>query len=78
MRSWYTTEDGLAVWLGVIVVALALPAAAGVDLLGWLAAPQAWLDAGKAALPISPSYARDATRTTPQSLPQRGHHLAGE
>ena len=37
MKSWYATEDGLAVWLGLIVVGLALAAAAGVDLLGgWL------------------------------------------
>jgi uncharacterized membrane protein YadS len=56
VRSWYATEDALAVWLGVIVVALALPAAAGVDLLGWLAAPQVWLEAGKAAVPISKAY----------------------
>src|ERR1700721_1582398 len=48
VKSWYATEDGLAVWLGLIVVALALPAAAGVDLLGWLAATQVWLAPGKA------------------------------
>ena len=41
----------------LIVVALALPAAAGVDLLGWLAAPQVWLEAGKAVQPISKAYA---------------------
>jgi uncharacterized membrane protein YadS len=57
VRSWYATEDGLAVWLGLIVVGLALPAAAGVDLLGWLAAPQVWLVAGNAVKPISKAYA---------------------
>src|ERR1700677_2319975 len=57
VRSWYATEDGLAVWLGLIVVGLALPTAAGVDLLGWLAAPQVWLEAGKAVQPISKAYA---------------------
>jgi uncharacterized membrane protein YadS len=57
VRSWYATEDGLAVWLGLIVVALALPTAAGFDLLGWLAAPQVWLEAGKAVQPISKAYA---------------------
>ncbi len=57
MKAWYATEDGLAVWLGLIVVVLALPAAAGVDLLGWLAAPQVWLEAGKLAQPISKAYA---------------------
>jgi uncharacterized membrane protein YadS len=57
VRSWYATEDGLAVWLGLIIVGLALPAAAGVDLMGWLAAPQVWLEASKAVQPISKAYA---------------------
>jgi uncharacterized membrane protein YadS len=57
LRSWQATEDGLAIWLGLLVVALALPAAAGIDLLGWLAAPQAWLEASKAAQPVSKTYA---------------------
>jgi uncharacterized membrane protein YadS len=56
VRSWFATEDGLAVWLGLIVVGLALPAAAGVDLLGWLGAPQVWLEAGNAVQPISKAY----------------------
>ena len=57
MKSWYATEDGLAVWLGLIVVALALPAAAGVDLLGWLAATHVWLEPGKAVHPVAKAYA---------------------
>jgi uncharacterized membrane protein YadS len=57
VRSWFVSDDWLAVWLGVIVVALALPAAAGVDLLGWIAAPQVWLEAGKAIHPVSKVYA---------------------
>ena len=57
MKSWFATEDGLAVWLGLLIVGLALPASAGVDLLGWLAAPQVWLEAGKAVQPISKAYA---------------------
>lgn len=57
MKSWYATEDGLAVWLGLMVVALALPTAAGVDLLGWLAATHVWLEPGKAVLPVSRAYA---------------------
>ena len=57
MKSWYATEDGLAVWLGLIVVGLALPAAVGVDLLGWLAATHVWLEPGKAVLPVSKAYA---------------------
>lgn len=57
VRTWYATEDGIAVWLGLIVVGLAVPAAAGIDLLGWLAAPQVWLEAGKAVQPIAKAYA---------------------
>jgi uncharacterized membrane protein YadS len=57
VKDWYTTEDGLAVWLGLLVVVMALPVAAGVDLLGWLAAPQVWLEAGKAAQPVSKAFA---------------------
>jgi uncharacterized membrane protein YadS len=57
VKAWYATEDGLAVWLGLIVVVMALPTAAGVDLLGWLMAPQVWLEAGKAAQPVSKAYA---------------------
>ena len=52
----HATEDALAVWLGVIVVALALPAAFRIDLLGWLAGPQVWLEIGKAVQPVSKAY----------------------
>ncbi len=57
VRSLHLSEDGLAVWLGLIVVALALPAAFGIDLLGWLAGPQVWLEVGKAVQPVSKAYA---------------------
>ena len=57
VKSWYATEDGLAVWLGLIVISLALPAVAGADLLGWLAATQVWLEPGKALLPVGKAYA---------------------
>src|ERR1700679_3695821 len=57
VKSWYATEDGLAVWLGLIVVALALPVTAGVDLLGCVAATHVWLDPTKAVLPVSKAYA---------------------
>ena len=57
MRSWFVSDDWFAVWLGLVVVILALPAAAGVDLLGWFAAPQVWLEAGKAVRPVSKAYA---------------------
>ncbi|MBV8558995.1 MAG: putative sulfate exporter family transporter [Planctomycetaceae bacterium] len=57
MRSWLSNEDWWAVWLGLLVVLLALPAASGYDLLGWLAAPGIWLDPAKAVGPISKSFA---------------------
>jgi uncharacterized membrane protein YadS len=57
VKAWYASEDWFAVWLGLLVVGLSLPAAAGVDLLGWLAAPQVWLDVGKAVQPVSKAYA---------------------
>jgi uncharacterized membrane protein YadS len=53
VRRWFATEDGLALLAGALVVLLALPTAVGVDLLGWLAAPQVWLEMGKSALPVS-------------------------
>jgi hypothetical protein len=57
VRSWLASEDWLAVWLGVIVIGLALPAAAGCDLLGWIFTPQVWLNATSAARPVSKAYA---------------------
>src|SRR5512135_2812057 len=57
MRSWLSNEDWWAVWLGLLVVLLALPTASGYDLLGWLAAPSIWLDPAKAVGPISKSFA---------------------
>jgi uncharacterized membrane protein YadS len=56
-RSWFLSEDWFAVWLGVIVVLMALPAAAGVDLIGWIVAPQVWLEPGKAVKAVSKGYA---------------------
>jgi uncharacterized membrane protein YadS len=47
-RSWFVSEDWFAVWLGTAFVALALPAAAGVDILWWIAVPQVWLDPAQA------------------------------
>src|SRR5262249_56993248 len=57
MRAWDATEDWWAVWLGLLVVALALPAAAGFDLLGWVAAAQVWIDPAKAIGTASRAYA---------------------
>lgn len=57
MRSWFNSEDWFAVWLGIAVVLIALPAAAGVDLLGWVATPKVWLGVGDAVRPASAAYA---------------------
>ena len=54
---WFASEDWFAVWLGVAVVLLALPTAAGVDLLGWVAAPRVWLYPLDAVRPVSPKFA---------------------
>ncbi|QEH32690.1 hypothetical protein OJF2_11690 [Aquisphaera giovannonii] len=56
-KSWFVSEDWLAVWLGAALVLLAMPAAAGHDLLGWIAAPQVWVDAGGAVKPVSKAFA---------------------
>jgi len=56
MRSWFSTEDWWAVWLGLILVALALPRAAGWDLLGWTAETSVWVDPTTAVAPISDAY----------------------
>ena len=58
MKSWFTTEDGWAVWLGLFLIALGLPVVAGVDLLGWTASTKVWPDPTKAAVgPVSKNYA---------------------
>src|SRR5260370_1251836 len=56
MRTGFATEDWWAVWLGLLVVALALPTAAGCDLLGWVVSTSVWLDPSKALGPIAKSY----------------------
>jgi hypothetical protein len=56
VRSWFTSEDWFAVWLGGVIVLLALPTAAGVDLLGWVAAPRIWLNPTEAVRAVSTHY----------------------
>ena len=56
-RSWFASEDWLAVWLGLAVVLIALPTAAGFDLLGWVASAKIWLTPIEAVRPVSPKYA---------------------
>lgn len=56
MKSWFETEDGWAVWLGFAITLLALPVAAGVDLLGWVAVAKVWLDPAQTVGPHSKAY----------------------
>lgn len=48
-RRYWKPEDLAALILGLGLVALALPAAWGVDLLGWAASVQVWIDPSKLA-----------------------------
>jgi uncharacterized membrane protein YadS len=57
VRSWFASEDWFSVWLGLAIVLIALPTAAGVDLLGWVAAPRIWLHPTDAVRPVSIKYA---------------------
>lgn len=58
MKSWWRTEDGWAVWVGLAIVGLALPAAFGVDLLGWVPKPDVWTEPAKAVASVSKAYGR--------------------
>jgi uncharacterized membrane protein YadS len=50
-------EDILALWVGLVVFALALASAAGVDLVGWVVTTAVWVDPTKALAPVSKGYA---------------------
>jgi uncharacterized membrane protein YadS len=49
-------EDLLALWLGLLVFLLALPSAAGLDLVGWVVTTGVWTDPAKALAPVSKGY----------------------
>jgi uncharacterized membrane protein YadS len=51
------TEDGLAVFIGLLIFAMALVALSGTDVLGWAVTTSVWTDATKALAPASKSYA---------------------
>ena len=52
-----TSEDWLAVIVGLILFVLSLGTLAGLDLLGFAAAPKTWIDLGSAIKPASEVYA---------------------
>src|SRR6516165_3836409 len=56
VRDWLKTEDGWAVWIGLLIFALALPASQGIDLLGWGVSTSEWLDIHQAVSPASETY----------------------
>jgi uncharacterized membrane protein YadS len=56
MRDWLKTEDWWAVWIGLLIFGLSLPASLGVDLLGWGVSTKEWLDVSKAMVPVSGAY----------------------
>ncbi|MGA2064259.1 MAG: putative sulfate exporter family transporter [Thermoguttaceae bacterium] len=51
------SEDWLAVWIGLAIVALSLGVLAGVDLLGWNVKTNVWLQPCDALAPASQAYA---------------------
>jgi uncharacterized membrane protein YadS len=57
MKDWFKTEDWAAVWIGLLICALALLAAAGIDVLGWAVSTKEWLDISNAMAPVSGAYA---------------------
>ncbi len=57
MKSWFRSEDVLAVLLGLLVIALSLATLAGWNLLGWSVAVKEWADPAKALVPSSPAFA---------------------
>ena len=59
LRSWFRPEDWFAVWLGFAAVLIALPTAAGADLLVWVSSTKIWLDPFDAIRPVSAKYAED-------------------
>jgi uncharacterized membrane protein YadS len=56
MKSWFRTEDGWAVWIGLLLFVLSLGLLAGVDVLGWGLKTNEWLAPGKSIVAVSPNY----------------------
>jgi uncharacterized membrane protein YadS len=57
MKSWFRSEDVLAVLLGVGIVALGLSSLTGYNLLGWSVAVKEWASLDKGLSPSAPAYA---------------------
>src|ERR1700757_307804 len=57
MKDWFQTEDGWAVWIGLLIFALSLALLGGTDALGWGVTTKEWVDPAKATAPASKTYA---------------------
>jgi uncharacterized membrane protein YadS len=57
MKEWFNSEDSAAVWIGLVVCALALLLVTGIDVLGWAVSTNTWLDISEALVPVSKTYA---------------------
>ena len=55
--GFLTSEDWWAVWLGIFIFVLGSAQIGGVDLLGWVAKYNVWIDAGSAVAPNSKNFA---------------------
>lgn len=53
MKSWFRSEDVLAVLLGLLVVGFSLSTLAGANLLGWAVSVKEWTDPAKAFDPLA-------------------------
>lgn len=56
MKSWFRSEDVLAVLLGLIIIGLSLIGLTGIEPLGWSASVKEWTDPAKAVAPSSKAY----------------------
>jgi uncharacterized membrane protein YadS len=56
MKSWFRSEDVLAVALGALIVGLSLSTLTGLNLLGWSVAVKEWTDLTKALAPSSQAF----------------------
>src|SRR5271165_3349659 len=57
MKDWLQTEDGWAVWIGLLIFGLSLALLTGTDALGWGVTTKEWVDPARGTAPVSPAYA---------------------
>src|SRR5438132_10547100 len=57
MKEWFKSEDWAAVWIGLVICALALFLVTGIDVLGWAVSTNIWLAISEALVPVSKTYA---------------------